>query len=73
MMGLPQTWMKVVAASVMTLIVAVAHATPPAAPEVALLASGLQGATGSALGPGGALYVAEGRAGRISRIDPQTG
>lgn len=38
-----------------------------------LLASGLQGASGSAIGPGGALYVTEGAVGRISRIDPKTG
>ena len=38
-----------------------------------LLSSGLEGASGSALGPGGALYVTEGAAGRISRVDPQTG
>jgi hypothetical protein len=35
--------------------------------------TGLQGATGSTIGPGGALYVTEGAAGRISRVDPQTG
>lgn len=44
-----------------------------AAPTPTLLASGLEGASGSALGPGGALFVAEGAAGRISRIDPETG
>jgi hypothetical protein len=33
----------------------------------------LEGATGSTVGPGGALYVTEGAAGRISRVDPQTG
>jgi hypothetical protein len=38
-----------------------------------LLASGLQGAQGSTIGPDGALYVTEGAAGMISRIDPQTG
>jgi hypothetical protein len=38
-----------------------------------LLVTGLEGATGSTLGPGGALYVTEGAAGRISRVDPQTG
>ena len=43
------------------------------APNVTLLASGLQGAIGSAIGPDRALYVAEGIAGRISRIDPSTG
>jgi sugar lactone lactonase YvrE len=38
-----------------------------------LLASGLQGASGSAMGPGQALFVTEGAAGRISRVDPRTG
>ena len=38
-----------------------------------LLASGLQGSIGSAIGPDGALYIPEGGAGRISRIDTQSG
>jgi len=38
-----------------------------------LLASGLEGASGSAIGPGQALFVTEGAAGRISRVDPKTG
>jgi sugar lactone lactonase YvrE len=38
-----------------------------------LLATGLQGASGSTIGPGGELYVTEGAVGRISRIDPTTG
>jgi sugar lactone lactonase YvrE len=33
----------------------------------------LEGGSGSTLGPGGALYVTESTAGRISRVDPQTG
>jgi hypothetical protein len=47
------------------------HAGPPAT----LLVAGLENGTGSgsAIGPGGALYVTEGAAGRISRVDPQTG
>jgi hypothetical protein len=38
-----------------------------------LLVTGLEGASGSTIGPGGTLYVTEGAAGRISRVDPQTG
>ncbi len=38
-----------------------------------LLATLPQGASGSTVGPGGALYVTEGAAGRISRVDPKTG
>jgi hypothetical protein len=44
-----------------------------AAPTAGLLVTGLEGASGSTIGPGDALYVTEGAAGRISRIDPQTG
>jgi hypothetical protein len=33
----------------------------------------VEGAKGSTIGPDGALYVTEGAAGRISRVDPQTG
>jgi hypothetical protein len=44
-----------------------------AEPGPALLVSGLQGPFGSTVGPGGDLYVAEGVARRISRIDPETG
>jgi hypothetical protein len=33
----------------------------------------LEGASGSTVGPDGALYVTEGAAGRISRVDPTTG
>lgn len=38
-----------------------------------LLASGLQGSIGSTIGPDGALYVPEGIAGTVSRIDRETG
>lgn len=37
------------------------------------LASGLEGTSGSTIGPDGALYVTERLAGRVSRIDPWTG
>jgi hypothetical protein len=35
--------------------------------------TGLAGGSGSAVGPGGALFVTEGAAGRVSRVDPRTG
>src|SRR5215204_1821256 len=37
------------------------------------LLTGLEGASGSTVGPDRALYVTEGAAGRISRVDPETG
>jgi len=51
-----------------------ASAAPPCeGPTAALLVTGLEGASGSTIGPDGALYVTEGAVGRISRVDPQTG
>ncbi|MFN8514124.1 MAG: ScyD/ScyE family protein [Chloroflexia bacterium] len=47
--------------------------TPAGSPTATRLATGLAGGAGSAIGPDGALYVAERDAGRISRVDPQTG
>ena len=44
-----------------------------AAPTSTLLLTGLEGGSGSTVGPGGALYVTESAAGRISRVDPRTG
>ena len=46
---------------------------PAAAPTETLLIAGLGGGSGSTIGPGGAFYVAEPFAGRISRVDPETG
>ena len=48
-------------------------AQPQSRPDVVLLASGLEGGSGSTIGPGGALFVTEGAAGRISKVDPRTG
>lgn len=45
----------------------------PALAEPTLLVEGLAGGSGSTVGPDGALYVTEGAAGRVSRVDPQTG
>jgi hypothetical protein len=53
---------------------AVAGASPPSSVgEPELLVEKLQGGSGSAVGPDGALYVTEGVAGRLTRIDPWTG
>ena len=41
--------------------------------EPVLVSSGLAGGSGSTIGPGGALYVTEGLAGKVSRVDPDTG
>jgi hypothetical protein len=49
----------------------IAMATPVAA--TAQFVTGLAGGSGSAIGPGGALFVTEPAAGRISRVDPRTG
>ena len=38
-----------------------------------LLVTGLQSGSGSTIGPGGDLFVTEGAAGRILRVDPKTG
>jgi hypothetical protein len=49
------------------------HRSTVAPVSVTLLADGLQGTVGSAIGPDGALYVAEGALGEVTRIDPSTG
>lgn len=50
-----------------------ASAAKVAVPTVSRLVTGLAGGSGSTVGPGGALYVAEPAAGRIARVDPRTG
>ncbi|HEX6216918.1 MAG TPA: hypothetical protein VFZ38_18910, partial [Vicinamibacterales bacterium] len=46
---------------------------PVAAPTATLLVTGLASGSGSTIGPGGALFVTEGAAGRVSRVDPNSG
>jgi hypothetical protein len=48
-------------------------AKTPTVHHATLLATGLQEAIGSTIGPDGALYVAQGTLGQIARVDPQTG
>jgi hypothetical protein len=52
---------------------AVSASSPCEGPTATRLVTGLQGATGSTIGPDGALYVTEGAVGTISRVDPKTG
>jgi hypothetical protein len=53
---------------------AASASSPCGGPTATRLVTGLvQGAKGSTIGPDGALYVTEGAAGRISRVDPLTG
>jgi len=59
-----------------SLVLACSVVAMPAASQslnVSRLVSGLEGGSGSTVGPGGDLYVTEGAAGRISRVDPKTG
>jgi hypothetical protein len=47
--------------------------TPAVQTGAEKIVAGLAGGSGSTVGPGGALYVTERAAGRVSRVDPQTG
>jgi hypothetical protein len=64
------------AAALIAIITPFAVSAPPPCegPTATRLVTGLvEGAKGSTIGPDGALYVTEGAAGRISRVDPLTG
>lgn len=54
-------------------VAAVAAKKPTGPADPVMLTDSLQGASGSTVGPDRALYVTESAAGRISRVDPQTG
>jgi hypothetical protein len=62
-----------VCALVLASTTVVAAEKPSEQPSITLLAEGLEGASGSTIGPDGALYVTEGASGRMSRVDPHTG
>jgi hypothetical protein len=62
------------AATVMLTALSASAAPPAAVPTVTPgWVTGLQGGSGSTVGPDGALYVPEPAAGRISRVDPKSG
>src|SRR5947207_12470591 len=70
-----KTSMVLLAAALIAMITpSAATAGPPSeTPTATLLATGLEGGSGSTVGPDGALYVTETAVGRISRVDPETG
>src|SRR5688500_6259774 len=74
-MEMKRPMLMVVSAFIAMYAPATARAVAPPSPGLAvdLLATGIQGGSGSAIGPGGALYVTEGAAGKVSRVDPETG
>jgi hypothetical protein len=73
-----RTMTAVVAATIALAAAGAAHAGAVGGPEYGVpnptqLLTGLEGGSGSTVGPGGALFVTESAAGRISRVDPKTG
>src|SRR2546423_4660685 len=70
-----KTSMVLLAAALIAMITpSAATAGPPSTtPTATLLATGLEGTQGSAVGPDGALYVTECLLGRIWRVNPETG
>ena len=63
------------AAAVIVMVTPFAASAAPLSggPNPTQLLTGLEGASGSTVGPDRALYVTEGAVGRISRVDPKTG
>jgi hypothetical protein len=76
-MGMPRRfgWLVLLVLVLLASVVpAAASAAPPSGDAtVSRLVTGLEGGSGSTIGPGGALYVTESAAGRITRVDPKTG
>jgi hypothetical protein len=69
-------WLSIAAALIAMMVPLTASSTPPAAhPGAPTLLASLDGGagSGSAVGPGGALYVPQPAAGEIWRVDPSSG
>jgi hypothetical protein len=68
-------WLVLLVLGLLALVApAAAGATPRTGdPTAHRLVTGLQGGSGSTIGPDGALYVTESAAGTITRVDPRTG
>jgi sugar lactone lactonase YvrE len=76
-MGIPRRsgWLVLLLLALLASVLpsAATAAAPSGDPTAHRLVTGLQGGSGSTVGPDGALYVTEGAAGRITRVDPKTG
>ena len=76
-MGTPRRsgWLVLLLLVLLALVLpSAANATPPSGNATAYrLVTGLQGGSGSTIGPDRAMYVTETAAGRIRRVDPKTG
>ena len=67
-------WLVLLLALLALVAPSAAVAAPPSRDATAYrLVTGLEGGSGSTIGPDGALYVTENVAGRITRVDPRTG
>jgi sugar lactone lactonase YvrE len=76
-MGTPRRsgWLVLLVLTLLALVApsAAIAASPSRDATASRLVSGLEGGSGSTVGPDGALYVTESAAGRITRVDPRTG
>jgi sugar lactone lactonase YvrE len=76
-MGMPRRsgWLVLLLLALLASVVpsAATAAGPSGDPTAHRLVAGLEGGSGSAIGPDGALYVTESAAGRVTRVDPRTG
>ena len=76
-MGTPRRsgWLVLLLLALLALVAPpAAIAAPPSRDASAYrLVTGLEGGSGSTIGPDGALYVTENAAGKITRVDPRTG